>query len=76
MDILHSENQLNQRFIQSNLTSDLLNTAIEKAETITHEDFKGQVFEYILEEKRDLYSGKKNWERLRANVLGFLNEFI
>jgi len=76
LDILQSENQLNQRFIQSNLTLELLNTAIEKAETISYEDFKGQVFEYILEEKRDLYSGKKKWERLRANVLGFLNEFI
>ena len=75
LDILHSENQLNQRFIQSNLTSDLLNTAIEKAETITHEDFKGQVFEYILEEKRDLYSGKKNWEKLRTRTLGALYEF-
>jgi hypothetical protein len=76
LDILHSESQLNQRLIQSNLTSELLNTGISKAETITFEDFKGQVFEYILEEKRDLYSGKKKWERLRANVLGFLNEFI
>jgi hypothetical protein len=52
-----------------------LNTAIGKAETISYEDFKGQVFEYILEEKRDLYAGKKNWEKLRSRVLGFLNEF-
>ena len=29
----------------------------------------------ILEEKRDLYSGKKNWEKLRTRTLGALYEF-
>lgn len=75
LDILQSENQLNQRFIESNLTSELLNTAIAKAESITFEDFKGQVFEYILEEKREMYSGKKNWEKLRTRALEALYEF-
>lgn len=74
LDILQSENQLNQRLIHSNLTLELLNTAIEKAESISYDDFKGQVLEYILEEKRDLYTGKKKWDGLRSRVLGALYE--
>jgi predicted nucleotidyltransferase component of viral defense system len=75
LEILNSEQGINQLFIRKNISLEIIHKAIEKAETINYEDFNGQVFEYILEEKKDSYKGKKKWEILKSKVLELLYEF-
>ena len=47
LDLIHSEFSINQVLIKADLTTELLNLAITKADLITYDDFKGQVLEYI-----------------------------
>lgn len=76
LELLISNQIFNQRFIFEKINSDLIFQVIEKAESIHFDQYRGQVLEFISEEKLDSYSKKKNWEKLRLKVISYLNEFI
>jgi len=53
-------------------TSEDIQTAIKNAEGVSYNDFKGQVYAYLMDQYKQLYDSSDKWETMRNNVIKIL----
>ena len=72
LGLLHAGGYSNAIKLNENLTRDLRDKACEALMSLTFDDFKGQVVDYLEVENREYYNSPAAWEQLQENILELL----
>lgn len=76
LSILYAGGFTNSTLISTRLSKQDLNKAQINLTSLSYEDFRGQVLEFLDDELREHYESPKRWDELQNTVLGVLSDGV